>query len=106
MMSLMPSCQDITEHASEYLDRDLPRWKRMGIRMHLLMCIHCRRYVSQLKLTIDTIGKIPEATPPIPDEKQIREIIEQLQQHTAALTILATSDKAEKNRPAGQLKPP
>jgi predicted anti-sigma-YlaC factor YlaD len=95
-MNLMPSCQGITERASEYLDRDLPRWKRMSFRMHLLMCIHCRRYVSQLKLTIDTIGKIPEATPPVPDEKQIREIIGQLQRHTATTAVLPVSGEVEK----------
>jgi hypothetical protein len=27
----------------------LPFWKRLEIRFHLMMCVHCRRYVEQIK---------------------------------------------------------
>ena len=85
-MSLMPSCKDITEHASDYLDRNLPWWKRTGYRMHLLMCTHCQRYLSQLQLTIDTIGKSPDAQPPVIDEEQVRHIVQQMRQFDASPT--------------------
>jgi hypothetical protein len=79
----MPSCKEITEHASDYLDRNQPWWKRAGYRMHLLMCTHCRRYLSQLQLTIDTIGKSEDAQVPPIDDAQVRRIVQHIQQNTA-----------------------
>lgn len=84
-MSLMPSCKDITEHASDYLDRDLTLLQRAGFRLHLFMCVHCRQYVEQLKLTITTLGKIgktPEASPPSVDPQQVQDIVSQLHRHS------------------------
>ncbi len=78
----MPSCQDITKHSSDYLDHNLPWWKRLGFRVHLFMCLNCRRYLDQLKLTIATIGKIQTATPPVVEEQHVHDIIEFIQQQT------------------------
>ncbi len=78
----MPSCQDITKHASDYLDRSLPWWKRLGFRVHLFMCVNCQRYLDQLKLTIATIGKSQAATPPVIEEQQVHDIVKVIQQQT------------------------
>jgi len=78
----MPSCKDITEHSSDYLDRNLPWWKRMGYWLHLVMCVHCRRYVDQLKLTIDAIGKSPDATTPDISPEEIQTIVEKMKHAT------------------------
>lgn len=78
-MSLMPSCKDITKHSSDYLDRQLPWWERIGYWLHLMMCVHCRRYLEQFKLTIRTLGKIQEASPPDVSKQQVQDIVEQLQ---------------------------
>ena len=40
---------------SESLDRKLPFYQRMGIRMHLLMCKLCSRYRRQLFFLRETI---------------------------------------------------
>ncbi|NOX92071.1 MAG: zf-HC2 domain-containing protein [Gammaproteobacteria bacterium] len=79
---MMPSCKDITEHSSDYLDRNLPWWKRPGYWLHLAMCVHCRRYVEQLKLTVNTISKLPDATPPGVTAGQIQKIVEKMKQST------------------------
>ena len=78
-MSLMPSCKDITKHSSDYLDRQLPWWGRVGYWLHLLMCVHCRRYIDQLKLTITTLGQTQEAIPPEISEQQVQDIVAQMQ---------------------------
>ncbi len=57
-MKMMPSCREITERASDYLNQDLPPWQRAAFRMHLLMCVYCRRHVKHLGLTIATLKKI------------------------------------------------
>lgn len=79
-MSLMPSCKDITEHASDYLEHHLSLRQRLGYRLHLFMCVNCRRYLDQLQLTIRTIGKTPQASPPPVAPQQVQEIVERLRQ--------------------------
>ncbi len=78
----MPSCKDITEHSSDYLEHNLPWWKRPGYWLHLAMCVHCRRYVDQLKLTIGAISKSPDATPPNISTEEIQAIVEKMKQST------------------------
>jgi hypothetical protein len=56
----MLSCKEITEKANEYLESELPFGTRLRVRMHLLMCTHCRRYVKQLQTTIRAIGLMKE----------------------------------------------
>jgi len=77
-MSLMPSCKDVTEHASDYLDSNMPFMKRMKYRLHLFICDSCSRYLSQLKLTIATLGKIEEAIPQPVDDNHVQEIVDKL----------------------------
>ena len=56
----MLSCKAITELLTEYLEGQMTFADRMQVKMHLAMCGHCKRYVEQLKLTIDSCGEIPE----------------------------------------------
>lgn len=45
----MLSCQQVAHLASDYLDNDTPlKWQ---IRLHLLMCSNCRRFVKHLAIT-------------------------------------------------------
>ena len=55
----MLSCKDITDLLTEYLEGEMTLGDRMRIRMHLAVCGHCRTYVEQLELTIDSCGHIP-----------------------------------------------
>lgn len=55
----MLSCRDVTETASDYLERELGWWPRLRFKMHLAMCRHCRRYVKQIKATIGLLRAIP-----------------------------------------------
>ncbi len=80
-MNFMPSCQDITKHSSDYLDRSLPRWRRLGIWFHMMMCVNCRRYVSQLQLTIATIRKHPKSNPPPVSNEQVDDVVTHMRQH-------------------------
>ncbi len=51
----MFNCKEVTRMVSESLDRELPFYQRIGIRMHLLMCKLCSRYRRQLLLLRETI---------------------------------------------------
>ena len=47
----MLSCKDLVERSSDYLDGQLRLRERLGVRAHLAMCVHCRRFIRQLKLS-------------------------------------------------------
>ena len=45
----MLNCKQVATLASDYLDNDTPlKWQ---IRLHLLMCSNCRRFIRHLKIT-------------------------------------------------------
>ncbi|MFZ0481850.1 MAG: zf-HC2 domain-containing protein [Desulfobacterales bacterium] len=48
MKHWMFNCKKVTQLLSESLDRNLPLYERMGIRIHLMMCKFCSRYKEQL----------------------------------------------------------
>ncbi len=45
----MLSCQEVAQLASESQDRSLTLGERLSLRLHLLRCNMCSRYVNQLK---------------------------------------------------------
>ncbi|KPJ87403.1 MAG: hypothetical protein AMJ53_18200 [Gammaproteobacteria bacterium SG8_11] len=59
----MLSCKDITEQANSYLEKELPFTKRLGVRLHLFMCLHCRHYIEQLQTTIQTLSRMKKDEP-------------------------------------------
>ena len=48
----MLTCKELAEHASDYLDDNMSPTRQLSLRMHLLLCRHCRDYMDQLALTI------------------------------------------------------
>jgi anti-sigma factor ChrR (cupin superfamily) len=64
----MLSCRDVVTLATEYAEGRLPWTARLQMRLHLLMCAFCRRYLKQMDLTkllLGRLGKTPER-PDIP----------------------------------------
>ena len=47
----MLSCKELVAHSSDYLDGQLNLRERLGVRAHLAMCRHCRRFIRQMKVT-------------------------------------------------------
>ena len=46
----MFNCKDVSLKVSESLDRNLPLYERMLIRIHMMMCRYCARFQQQLFL--------------------------------------------------------
>lgn len=46
----MKTCREVHEEATELLEGQLALLSRLKVRMHLLLCVHCRRYVRHLRL--------------------------------------------------------
>ncbi len=61
----MLSCKQLTELVTDYLEGKMSFGDRLRFQMHLGMCKHCRAYLRQMKLTIETLGTLP--VDPIPE---------------------------------------
>lgn len=46
----MKTCRQVYEEATDLLEGQLPPLTSLKVRMHLLLCVYCRRYVLHLRL--------------------------------------------------------
>ncbi len=45
----MLTCKDVATAIGRDEWRAAPRWRRLALGLHLLMCPHCRRYAAQIR---------------------------------------------------------
>lgn len=67
----MLSCKKVVENTSEYLDGNLSFSQKLKVKLHLFMCVHCRRYIRQIKQTIQMIGGSQKKQVPSETEKEL-----------------------------------
>ena len=71
----MLNCKTLTQqHASDFLEHQLPMRQRFSIRLHLVLCKNCRRFVNQLQLVR---GVLQRRQAPL-DDTQIQSIVARL----------------------------
>ena len=56
----MLTCQQLTELVTDYLEGRMSIWDRLRFQMHVGMCRRCRAYLHQMKMTVRTLGKLPQ----------------------------------------------
>ena len=72
----MLTCRELVQnHASDWLDNQLNWRQRIGVRFHLLICDHCRRFIRQLELVRGVLARQPELPP---EEAEITALAEHL----------------------------
>ncbi len=57
----MMTCKEVAQLASESLDRSLTLYERLTLRLHLVRCDMCTRYVRQLKFLQRACAEADEA---------------------------------------------
>lgn len=57
----MLSCHEVSRLVSESLDRKLPFRQRLGVRLHLMMCRLCSRFLKQMKFLREAAHRLGEA---------------------------------------------
>jgi predicted anti-sigma-YlaC factor YlaD len=62
----VPSCRDITELITDYLEGKLSFLAQVRFQLHLGTCRHCRAYLRQMRATIRASGRLHEV--PMPPE--------------------------------------
>lgn len=45
----MPTCREVVRVTTTATLEELPPLKRLGFRMHVMLCRHCRRYTRQIR---------------------------------------------------------
>jgi anti-sigma factor RsiW len=59
------TCQRAVELITDYLEESLPVRERARFEAHLAGCVHCTRYLDQMRATVKTLGRLePESIPP------------------------------------------
>lgn len=57
----MLSCKQVASIASDYLDNNTPlKWQ---VRLHLMMCSNCRRFIRHLKITQEVSTQMVKQQP-------------------------------------------
>jgi predicted anti-sigma-YlaC factor YlaD len=52
----MLMCRDLARIASDYIDGELGTMDKVSVKMHLLMCGHCRTFIGNLRESIELIN--------------------------------------------------
>ncbi len=55
----MPTCRDMTELSTDYLESTLGWRARLGVWWHLVLCDMCRAYYDQLAKTLQLLRGRP-----------------------------------------------
>jgi predicted anti-sigma-YlaC factor YlaD len=58
------TCRDVTERATDYMERALPLRASLAMRMHLGLCAACRAYLGQMRMTVRLLRGRSLGTPP------------------------------------------
>ena len=77
----MLMCKDLAEIASDYIDGELGTPQNLAIRMHLMMCRHCRSFIGNLRVSTDLMQAHSSVTP---DEALMRRIDQRVAEALAA----------------------
>jgi predicted anti-sigma-YlaC factor YlaD len=59
----VPTCRDMSELVTDYLEHVAPLRTRFGMWLHLLQCQACRRYFDQMRRTVRLISRRPPMAP-------------------------------------------
>ncbi len=51
-------CNEVVELVTAYLDGALKRRERKAFERHLSKCDGCTNYVEQIRITIETVGRV------------------------------------------------
>ncbi|AFP29105.1 zf-HC2 domain-containing protein [Marinobacter sp. BSs20148] len=71
----MLMCRDLAGIASDYIDGELTGRRNLSVKMHLMMCKHCRSFIGNLRVSTDLMKAHSSSKP---DEEFIRRIDEQV----------------------------
>lgn len=73
----MLNCRQATENISAQLDDVLSPGERRALRVHLVICRNCRRYLRQMRATVGTVRGL-DGFPEPGDGRHLATLVERL----------------------------
>jgi len=70
-------CNQIREHLSAYLDKELTAELSAAVRAHLAECPDCRALLDELRATVDLLGRLPAHEAPASLADEVRQELEE-----------------------------
>ena len=58
------TCVEFVEMVTDYLEGSMSFGRRVRFHLHLGLCLGCRVHLKQMRQTIQTLGRLPEAPAP------------------------------------------
>ena len=58
------ACDDVMQRVTEYLDEALPPGAKGAFDQHLAECVHCTRYLQEIRQTVHRLGALPREPMP------------------------------------------
>lgn len=52
----MLMCRDLARIASDYIDGELGTMDNVSVKMHLMMCGHCRTFIGNLRASVELMS--------------------------------------------------
>ncbi len=74
----MLKCKDVAEKSSAYVDHQLSFRGRLGVYLHLAICVHCRRFLRQFKMMILGSRNLPMG---LIDDQDVESIYQHVKKH-------------------------
>lgn len=78
MTSLMPSCREVTGLLASDGELSAPWMKRLLVRVHLSMCVHCSRFARQLAVIAQAVRVVWAPVPASETGELRRRIVDRL----------------------------
>lgn len=75
----MLRCKDVVNDTSDYLNGDVPLTRRIGLMIHLAICVNCRRYVKQFSQVINSVATVKPQEQDDTDTDQLARDLQALQ---------------------------
>ncbi len=65
------TCAELVELVTDYLETALSSSDRMRFEEHLMTCPSCQAHLDQMRLTIDTVGRLSADALPAEAERDL-----------------------------------
>ena len=72
----MLTCKQVSDTASDLLEGPTTLTQRIKLRLHVMICKYCRRYLEQLRLSMGVVSKSGSA--PAPSKEDIETLVSKL----------------------------
>ncbi len=80
------TCQELVELVTDYLEGALTPTERLRFEQHLEGCLGCRAHLAQMRRTIQTAGRLTEASLPAGAKEKLLGLFRSWKDKTAAVS--------------------